>query len=74
MSVLANTTYTYSTAGVLYENQTNASPETIEDTTSAALGNDTSKEVILAAEILNIITAGISLIGLLGELNVNLNE
>ena len=65
MSVLANTTC--STAGVLYENQTNASPETIENATSAALGNDTSKEVILAAEILDIITAAISLIGFLGE-------
>ena len=69
MSIFANTTYT--TDGVLSGNQTNATSETNEDATSVAPGNDASKDITLAVEILDIITAGMTIIGLLGESNVN---
>ena len=69
MRIFTNTTHT--TVGDLSENPTNATSETNEDTSSIGPGNDASKEVILAAGIVDIITAGISLIGFLGEFNVN---
>ena len=62
MSILTNTnTNTYTTDQLLSENQTYTTPQTNEDTTSVAAGNNAFK-VILAAEILDIITAGITLI------------
>ena len=69
MRIFTNTTHT--TVGDLSENPTNATSETNEDTSSIGPGNDASKEVILAAGIVDIITAGISLTGFLGQLNVN---